>query len=100
MRKLTASGGRGGNGNDKLNGGIGNDLLTGSAGNDSLQGSEGLDWLLGDVGKDTLKGGAGMDHIHPGSPETGNAKVSDKSRVHDPSLAFDFDALLVGLFLR
>ena len=41
-----------------------------------------------------------MDHIHPGSPETGNAKVSDKSRVHDPSLAFDFDALLVGLFLR
>ena len=38
-----------------------------------------------------------MDHIHPGSPETGNAKVSDKSRVLDPSLAFDFDALLAGL---
>ena len=62
-----------------------------------MQGGECFDWLLGDAGKDTLKGGAGMDHIHPGSPETGNAKVSDKSRVLDPSLAFDFDALLASL---
>ncbi len=38
-----------------------------------------------------------MDHINPGSPETGNAKVSDKTRMLDTSFAFDFDQLLAGL---
>ena len=38
-----------------------------------------------------------MGVINPGSPETGIDKVSDKTRVLDPSLAFDFDALLMGL---
>ena len=53
--------------------------------------------MLGNAGKDTLNGGKGTDRIHPGAPETGNAKISDKTRVLDSSLAFDFDALLVGL---
>ena len=60
--------------------------------------SDGLGWLLGDAGKETLEGGLGTDQINPGTPETGNAKVSDKTRVLDRSLAFDFDALLAGLF--
>ena len=69
-------------------------MLTGSGGNDALQGGEGLDCLLGDAGKEKLNGGARMDHMHPGSPETGIAKDSDKTRVLDPLLAFG--ALLLG----
>lgn len=38
-----------------------------------------------------------MDYINPGLPKTGNAKVSDKTRMLDKSFAFDFDALLASL---
>ncbi len=88
---------RGGNGNDKLFGGAGDDVLTGSGGNDALDGGAGLDWLLGDAGKDKLKGGLGMDVINPGSAASGTDKVSDKTCLLDPSLAFDFDELLASL---
>ncbi len=88
---------RGGNGNDKLFGGAGNDILLGSAGKDALDGGDGLDWLIGGAGKDKLKGGLGADIINPGTADTGIDKVSDKTCTLDPSLTFDFDALLATL---